>query len=87
MGREILQIVEDRDFPVNNIFCLASIKSKGKELDFKGKKLIVEDLILHERCELPRYDLAMRTHLSFLIPMKEWLSKNNIVTEVDFPFT
>ena len=50
-------------------------------------KLIVEDLILHQRCELPSYDLAMRTHLSFLMPMKEWLSKNNVVTEVDFPFT
>ena len=44
VGREILQILEQRAFPVNNIYCLASSKSKGKTIVFKNQKIIVEDL-------------------------------------------
>ena len=44
VGREILQILEQREFPVNNIYCLASSRSKGKKIEFKDKEIIVEDL-------------------------------------------
>jgi len=44
VGREILQILEQRNFPINEIHCLASSRSKGKKLEFKGKEVIVEDL-------------------------------------------
>ena len=44
VGREILQILEQREFPIDNIYCLASSRSKGKKLEFKGKEIIVEDL-------------------------------------------
>ena len=44
IGREILQILEQRDFPINKIFCLASARSKGKKLEFKDKHITVEDL-------------------------------------------
>jgi len=44
VGREILQILEQRAFPVNNIYCLASSKSKGKTIIFQNQKIIVEDL-------------------------------------------
>jgi len=44
IGREILQILEQRNFPINKIFCLASAKSKGKKLEFKDKHITVEDL-------------------------------------------
>ena len=44
VGREMLQILEQRNFPIDEIFCLASSRSKGKKLDFKGKEIIVEDL-------------------------------------------
>tara|TARA_B100001123_G_C15233423_1_gene996113 strand:- start:203 stop:1243 length:1041 start_codon:yes stop_codon:yes gene_type:complete len=44
VGREILEILEQRDFPINNIYCLASSKSKGKKLNYKDKEIIVEDL-------------------------------------------
>ena len=44
VGREILQILEEREFPINNIFCLASKRSKGKKIEFKKKEFIVEDL-------------------------------------------
>ena len=44
VGREILQILEQRDFPIDKIYCLASSRSKGKKLEFKDKEIIVEDL-------------------------------------------
>ena len=34
VGREMLQIIEQREFPINNIYCLASSRSKGKKLEF-----------------------------------------------------
>ena len=44
VGREILQILEQRKFPIDNIYCLASSRSKGKKIEFKGKEIIIEDL-------------------------------------------
>ena len=44
VGTEIIQILEQRDFPVDNLYLLASSKSKGKKIEFKNKEIIVEDL-------------------------------------------
>ena len=44
VGREILQILEQREFPIDNIYLLASSKSKGKKIEFKERQIIVEDL-------------------------------------------
>ena len=44
VGREILQILDQRDFPIDKIYCLASSRSKGAKLGFKDKELTVEDL-------------------------------------------
>ncbi|MDC3091622.1 aspartate-semialdehyde dehydrogenase [Rickettsiales bacterium] len=44
VGREILNILAERNFPVRNIEVLASEKSKGKFLNFGKKKLKVKDL-------------------------------------------
>ena len=44
VGSEIIQILEQRDFPIDNLYLLASSKSKGKKLKFKDKEIIVEDL-------------------------------------------
>ena len=44
VGREMLQILEQRNFPINKIFCLASARSKGKKLEFNNKEITVEDL-------------------------------------------
>ena len=33
VGREILQILEQREFPINNIYLLASSRSKGKKIE------------------------------------------------------
>ena len=44
VGSEIIQILEQIDFPINNLYLLASSKSKGKKIEFKEKEIIVEDL-------------------------------------------
>jgi len=44
VGQEFLQILEQRDFPFDSLKMLASIRSKGKEIEFKGKTYIVEEL-------------------------------------------
>ena len=33
VGTEIIQILEQRDFPIDNLYLLASSKSKGKKMD------------------------------------------------------
>ena len=38
VGREMLQILEQRNFPIDNIYCLASSKSVGKKLEINNSK-------------------------------------------------
>ena len=44
VGREIIQILEDKEFPVDQLYLLASSRSKGQSIEFRGEELIVEDL-------------------------------------------
>ena len=44
VGREIIQILEEKNFPVDQLFLLASSRSKGQSIEFRGEQLIVEDL-------------------------------------------
>lgn len=42
VGRKFLEILEERDFPINNLRLLASENSVGKKLVFKGKEYTIE---------------------------------------------
>ncbi len=44
VGREMLKILEERDFPARNVRALASARSVGKKLPFRGGELTVEEL-------------------------------------------
>ncbi|WP_026896215.1 aspartate-semialdehyde dehydrogenase [Clostridiisalibacter paucivorans] len=44
VGRTFLEVLEEKDFPINNLYLLASAKSKGKKISFRGKEYIVEEL-------------------------------------------
>jgi aspartate-semialdehyde dehydrogenase len=44
VGETMLSILEERNFPVNNVYALASSKSVGKRIPFKGQSLKVENL-------------------------------------------
>ena len=44
VGSTVLSLLEERQFPVNKLYLLASHRSAGDTIDFKGKSYFVEDL-------------------------------------------
>ena len=42
VGREMLKILEERNFPVGELKLLASARSVGKKIPFKGREITVE---------------------------------------------
>jgi len=44
VGETIIEILAERDFPVDTLYPLASSRSAGKRVEFKGKHIRVEDL-------------------------------------------
>ena len=44
VGRQMLKVLEDRDYPIKSLKLLASARSKGKTLTFKGEEVTVEEL-------------------------------------------
>jgi len=46
VGRTIIQILEERNFPVDRLRLLASSRSIGKKLRFRGTEIAVEELAL-----------------------------------------
>ncbi len=45
VGREMIKTFEERAFPVSELFLFASKRSAGVELEYHGKKIIVEELL------------------------------------------
>lgn len=43
VGKEFLDLIEERNFPFNELKLLASSRSAGKEIDFMGKTYVVEE--------------------------------------------
>src|SRR5215218_9191190 len=44
VGQEFLSVLAERDFPIRGIKFLASARSAGKTIEFKGKSHTVEEL-------------------------------------------
>ncbi len=44
VGETMLSILAERDFPVGKVYPLASSRSAGSRVEFKGKHLVVQDL-------------------------------------------
>jgi len=44
VGREMVRMLEKRNFPLANLRLFASERSRGKTLRFKGKEIVVEEL-------------------------------------------
>lgn len=44
VGRTILRVLEEKKFPINNIYFLSSKKSAGSTISFNGQSYIVEEL-------------------------------------------
>ncbi|MBP3385209.1 MAG: aspartate-semialdehyde dehydrogenase [Firmicutes bacterium] len=47
VGSTFLKVLEERDFPFENVYMMASAKSAGKTVTFKGKDYVVEELNEH----------------------------------------
>ena len=43
VGREMLKVLEERQFPVNRLKALASARSAGMKLPFAGGEVVVEE--------------------------------------------
>lgn len=70
VGREMLNILEERNFPINKIAALASRKSKGKEVAFGDKTLQVEAL---ENFDFSEYHICLMSAGGDV--SKEWAPK------------
>lgn len=44
VGRTMVRVLEERDFPVGRLLLLASSRSAGKTMDFRGRAVTVEEL-------------------------------------------
>lgn len=44
VGQKMLQVLEEMKFPVNNLYPMASARSKGKTIKFGDKEYVVEEL-------------------------------------------
>lgn len=47
VGSTFLKVLEERDFPFENIYMMASARSAGTTVTFKGKEYVVEELTEH----------------------------------------
>lgn len=56
VGQEFLRILEERDFPFDSVKMLASKRSVGKKIQFKGKEYTVEELTYKS---FSRIDIAL----------------------------
>ncbi|MDD5326729.1 MAG: aspartate-semialdehyde dehydrogenase [Phycisphaerae bacterium] len=56
VGQEFLKILEQRHFPFSSLKVLASSRSAGKKIEFKGKEYIVEELTKNS---FDRIDIAL----------------------------
>ena len=44
VGAELLELLEERNFPLNSLKLLASARSAGKIINFRGEDIAVEEL-------------------------------------------
>ena len=44
VGRQLLSILYERNFPINKIYCVASKESSGKKINLGNKELIINSL-------------------------------------------
>ena len=44
VGRKVLEVLERKNLPISEIFLVASARSAGSKINFKGKDIEVENL-------------------------------------------
>lgn len=59
VGRVMREILQERNFPADTVRFFASPRSAGKELEFRGEKIIVEDLTQVTADSVKDVDIAL----------------------------
>ena len=79
VGRKIIEVLETKDLSINNLFCIASKKSAGSKLYFKGKEILVENLENFDfsKCEITFFSAGGKISERF-VPIA---AKNSIVID------
>ncbi len=44
VGREMVKVLEERNFPVKELYLFASSRSAGERIEFKGEEIVVQEL-------------------------------------------
>ena len=44
VGRKLIEVLEKKNFPITELFLIASSKSAGSKINFRGRKILVEDV-------------------------------------------
>lgn len=70
VGTELLRLLEERDFPVESLVLLASHRSVGKELVFKGQPIKVKEI---DKANFAEIDLVLASAGGAV--SKEWAPK------------
>jgi aspartate-semialdehyde dehydrogenase len=80
VGRTFIKVIEEYNLNFDNIILLASKKSQGKELDFFGKKIKVQELTENSFKDV---DIALFSAGSEVSRIYAPIAKNNGATVVD----
>lgn len=48
VGREMINVLKDRNFPISELVCLASKRSAGQKIRFNGKDITIQDLSTYD---------------------------------------
>lgn len=69
VGRQFVSILEERNFPIDNIYFFSSSRSAGTKLTFKGEEVIVEELkednIVNKKLDFALFSAGGDTSLKF----------------------
>lgn len=69
VGRKLLEILEERNFPIKNLYLFASKKSAGSKLKFKGKEILIEetgkDNIINKKIDFALFSAGANVSLNF----------------------
>jgi aspartate-semialdehyde dehydrogenase len=70
VGREIISLLEERNFPLMQLRCFASSQSKGKKIPYKNELIPIETLDEHALSEIDLSFFCAGSSVS-----KEWIPK------------
>lgn len=81
VGRTFLKVLDERNFPINELYLYASARSQGKKIIFKDKEYIVEEL--NENSFDKDIDIALFSAGGSISKKFAPIAKNNGVIVVD----